>query len=194
MSASSVAPKLCCYGICCCVFLLLAGLCWKETPDQDVTLESGLEAALVRSYRTLSEHNSESLPLLLEIQAWMEPSFRALPKVAKGRVGPRGAAHLVHLFFNTNFGINLPGLQNGNPFHRDPVKALAEVSLIQTRAPKLSHAMAALPASYTLPELAAYVAVLQRLIIKEIRIALKVAWRLRNHTANALLAPKEPGD
>ena len=25
----------------------------------------------------------------------MEPSFRALPKVAKGRVGPRGAAHLV---------------------------------------------------------------------------------------------------
>lgn len=191
MSASSVAPKLCCYGICCCVFLLLAALCWKETPDQDVTLESGLEAALVRSYRTLSEHNSESLPLLLEIQAWMEPSFRALPKVAKGRVGPRGAAHLVHLFFNTNFGINLPGLQNGNPFHRDPVKALAEVSLIQTRAPKLSHAMAALPASYTLPELAAYVAVLQRLIIKEIRIALKVAWRLRNHTANAQLAPKE---
>ena len=27
----------------------------------------------------------------------MEPSFRALPKVAKGRVGLRGAAHLVRL-------------------------------------------------------------------------------------------------
>lgn len=191
MSASSVAPKLFCYGICCCVLLLLlAALCWKEPPDQDVTLENGLEAALVRSYRSLSEHNSESLPLLLEIQAWMEPSFRALPKVAKGRVGLRGAAHLVHLFFNTNFGINF-GLQNGNPFHRDPVKALAEVSLVQTRAPKLSRAMAGLPATYSLPELAAYVAVLQRLIIKEIRIALKVAWRLRNHTANAQLPPKE---
>eukprot|EP00439_Symbiodinium_sp_Y106_P048478 s377_g6.t1 len=204
MSASSVAPKLFCYGICCCVLLLLlAALCWKEPPDQDgpqpshslslshvvlpqdVTLENGLEAALVRSYRSLSEHNSESLPLLLEIQAWMEPSFRALPKVAKGRVGLRGAAHLVHLFFNTNFGINF-GLQNGNPFHRDPVKALAEVSLVQTRAPKLSRAMAGLPATYSLPELAAYVAVLQR---TELRRVLSSALILLHDWDRVLLQP-----
>ncbi|CAJ1454921.1 unnamed protein product, partial [Effrenium voratum] len=171
----------------CGALVIVALAAWGTWEDPK---PSQLESILLRF---LDEQDASTVALLAEIEEWMAPGFGALPK-HQGRLGPLAARHLLHGFFNSHYGLNIAGLGFHNSQQESDVEAVEDLALVKDRAPKLHLALAKEAPSVhglSLRELAVYAAVLQRLVLREARIAFKVAWRLRNHSVTANLKPQE---
>eukprot|EP00913_Durusdinium_trenchii_P020221 g18998.t1 len=90
----------------------------------------------------------------------MAPTFQALPKHQE-RLQTLAAKHLLHSYFNLNYGLKIEGLQ----FHtsqRDPnAQALESLALLR-RAPKLKAALQESSKGFHLKELASIALLLNR--------------------------------
>lgn len=179
-----------------CGIVCLLALAWtapKFGPEDSNALQEQLDQIHENLGRHDVSHSLES------IQAWMAPSFEALPKYsassgigssAKPRLQTLAAKHLLHSYFNLHHGLNIEGLQSYNSQREPNRQALADSALVK-RSNKLRAALQESPQGYSLSELASIALLLQRLVMKEIRITFKVAWRLRNHSASAELTWEE---
>eukprot|EP00440_Ansanella_granifera_P059556 gb/GFBE01064547.1/.p1 GENE.gb/GFBE01064547.1/~~gb/GFBE01064547.1/.p1 ORF type:complete len:834 (+),score=236.79 gb/GFBE01064547.1/:1-2502(+) len=176
-AALSYIMKFLCLAACLAIGASTSGAEEKQASE--------LETALLRAL----EKGPEAANQVAEIQAWMAPTFEALPKLerAPGRLGTRSSRHLLSTYFNAHFGWHIRGLEPHEMQRETRVKELDEVRIVAQRAPKLAKLLMKVNAAKTgmdLAEIAAYAAVLQRLVLRESKIVLKAAWKLQNHSAN----------
>ncbi|CAK9064670.1 unnamed protein product [Durusdinium trenchii] len=165
-----------------CGIICLLALAWTGRKySEDSSLQDVLDG--------LHENDEETKTSIESIEAWMAPTFQALPKHQE-RLQTLAAKHLLHSYFNLNYGLKIEGLQ----FHtsqRDPnAQALESLALLR-RAPKLKAALQESSKGFHLKELASIALLLNRLMLREVKITFKVAWRLRNHSASAELSWEE---
>jgi len=187
--AWSVKNVLC--GLVCLAALVLTGRKYATVED---TTTSNLQELLDQMHETLGARQDDTTrvvdkSVVESVEAWMAPSFAALPKRGH-RLQTLAAKHLLHTYFNSQYGLNLEGLQFYNSQREPNAQALADLALVK-RSPKLKTALQDSTQSYSLSELARIATLLHRLVLKEIRITFKVAWRLRNHSASAELTMEE---
>jgi len=164
---------------------VISCLAQRQREDAATDLEKAFHKAL-SSPGAWSKTGSELTEHLSDVESMLATSFSALPQT-EGRIGQRAALHLMDKFFHSNLAWSLSGLQ----LTSDHTQSLEHVAILQQKAPKLAKVVAKSQErqpGLSLPETAAFVAVLKRMMMRESRIVLKAAWRLHNHSASAELS------
>jgi len=122
---------------------------------------------------------------LARIERGIAQSFQALPKNAIGRLAPRSVRHLVHSYFASEHGWQIKGLEPQGM--RTNVSDVFATGILQDKSPALvEHLVEAHESGrgLSLVDVAAMIAMLERLILDESADLLHVAYYLNDVSMN----------
>jgi len=153
------------------LFLTVIGAC--NGAQQSSFLEAKVVNDLQQSLRELLQvaHAGGNTPVaqsLGRIEASIATSFQALPKNAAGRLAPLSVRYLVHNYFAKVHGWQIKGLEPQGM--RTNVSDVHQASILQERSPAMVEQLAEAYQSdrgLGLPDVAAMIAMLERLILDE---------------------------
>lgn len=150
----------------------------------------GVQSSLQESLEeVLRGGNGAPARRLESIEASLWRTFQALPKNPSGRLAPRAARYLAHLYFAKEHGWALRGLEPHGM--QSNVSEVHEVSILQDKAPALVEGL--LEARHSdhglgLAEVVAMVAALERLIFDESVVLLEAAYSLNGISATSIIS------
>lgn len=125
--------------------------------------------------------NSPIVRKLAKIEETLARTFQALPKNALGRLAPRSVRHIVHDYFAMQHGWQIKGLEPQGM--RTNVSEVHQISVLQDKSPALVEALMEAQLSdrgLALGDVAAMVALLERLILDESIALLEASYFLNN--------------
>jgi len=129
--------------------------------------------------------NSPVARKLIKIEASLARTFQALPKNSLGRLAPRSVRYIVHNYFAKEHGWQIKGLEPSGM--RTNVSDVHDVSILQDKSPALVEALVEAQLSdrgLALGDVAAMVALLERLILDESINLLEASYFLNNRSSS----------
>jgi len=143
-------------------------------PDVERSLQDLLQAAH-------SGGNSSIARRLGKIETSIATTFQALPKNAVGRITPRSVRYIVHNYFAKEHGWQIKGLEPEGM--RTNMSNIHDVTILNDQAPALVEALLEAHRSntgLTLEDVAAMLAMLERLILDQSLTLLQAAYHLND--------------
>jgi len=153
-------------------------------PGQTVTLQA-VRSTLQAALDVVNRGGDGALARRIgRIEASMWPTFQALPKNSRGRLGPRAVRHMVHSYFAKEHGWLITGL---SPHGMQPnTTNVHEVNVLKDQAPALVETLLEAQRSghgLSLSDVVAMAAALERLVLDESTVVMEAAYMLNGHDA-----------
>jgi len=148
--------------------------------ELDTDVQRALSQALGAGFRVRGER-------LLAAQASLEPTWRTMPKDARGRINHRSLRYMVQRYFRQKYHLSIIGLE---PLQVNSTSSVAEAKLLAELTPSFVRGLlegASAEAGFSLEDMAALVSVIERLVEDAGHEQLEASYKARGFDVTDLL-------